>query len=187
MIVLALGVVLVSALHLIPALPEIKATVIARVGQRAYGPVFAMTSVVALAFIIVGWRMAEIVPVYEPAAWGRHVNFGLTLVGFVCLGIFLFRGSLRQRLRFPMGIAVLFWATGHLLANGDFRSLILFGGLLIYAILHMTIGMLQGVRPTPEIRSGHDFLAVMTGVALYGAMTQLHPILIGVPILSLPQ
>lgn len=187
MILLALGVALFSALHLIPALPELKATVIARVGQRAYGPVFGVASIVALALIVMGWRVSDFVPVYEPAAWGRHANFGLTLVGFICLGIFLFRGALRQRLRFPMGIAVLFWATGHLLANGDLRSLILFGGLLIYAILHMTIGMLQGVRPTPDIRGGHDFLAVMTGVALYGAMTQLHPILIGVPILSLPQ
>ncbi len=119
MILLALGVALFSALHLIPALPELKATVIARVGQRAYGPVFGVASIVALALIVMGWRVSDFVPVYEPAAWGRHANFGLTLVGFICLGIFLFRGALRQRLRFPMGIAVLFWATGHLLANGD--------------------------------------------------------------------
>lgn len=187
MILLALGVALFSALHLIPALPDLRAAVVARVGQRAYGPLFGSVSILALALVVMGWRMSDFVPVYEPAAWGRYANFGFTLVGFVCLGIFLFRGLLRQRLRFPMGIAVFFWATGHLLANGDMRSLILFGGFLIYAALHISIGALQGVRPTADIRSGHDFLAVMTGVALYGAMTQLHPTLIGVPILSLPQ
>ena len=185
MILLALGVLLLALQHLVAAVPALKGRVKESLGERAYGPVFGILSLVAAAIIVLGWRMSDFVPVYEPAPWGRHVNFGLTLIGFICLGIFLFRGSLRQRLRFPMALAVIFWATGHLFANGDMRSLILFGGLLAYALLHLAIGIANGVRPTPEVRNGHDLVSVLAGIALYGVMTQLHLVLIGVPVFNL--
>jgi uncharacterized membrane protein len=182
MILLALGVVLFAVLHLIPALPPAKAALVGRVGEKAYGPLYGSASVLALALIVAGWRWSPFIPVYEPASWGRYANYGMTLVAFLCLGIFLFRGKLRQTLRFPMGLAVLFWGTGHLLANGDLAGLILFGGFLAYALLHIAIGVAQGVRPSPDVRGGHDLLSLLAGVALYGVMTQLHPVLIGVPI-----
>ena len=185
MILLILGVGLLAAQHLVPALPRLKASVIARAGQRGYGPAFGIVSTLALALIVLGWRLSDFVPIYEPPAWGRHANFGLTFLAFLSLGMFLFRGRLRQALRFPMGIAVLLWSAGHLLANGDLRSLVLFGGMLASAILLIAIGVALGARPSPEVRGGHDLLSLVIGIALYGAMTQLHPVLTGVPILSL--
>ena len=110
----------------------------------------------------------------------------LTLIAFIFLGIFLFRGSWRQTVRFPMAFAAIFWASGHLLANGDLASIILFGGFLAYAVLHMVIGTLNGVRPSPVVRDGHNLLSVLGGIALYGVMTQLHMALIGVPVFQLP-
>ena len=182
---LALGVAVMAALHLGPAVPALKARVKATVGERAYGPVFGLASLAALALVVIGWRLTAFVPLYDPPSWGAHANFLLTFIGFLCLGIFLFRGSLRQTLRFPMGLAVIFWATGHLLANGDLASLILFGGFLVYAFLHIAIAAGQGIRPSPEIRQGHNLLSLLAGTALYGVMTQLHAALIGVPILVL--
>ncbi len=185
MILLALGVLITALLHLVAAVPALKGRIKRVTGARAYGPIFGIASLAGLLIIVLGWHMAAFVPVYDPPPWGCYANFALTLVAFICLGIFLFRGALRQRLRFPMAIAVIFWATGHLLANGDLRSLILFGGLLAYAVAHILIGSANGVRPTPEVRGGHDLLAVVMGVALYGVMTQLHGALIGVPVLAL--
>ena len=185
MIVLALGIVLFAVLHLVPVLPDVKVRLKGPVGERAYGPVYGIVSVIALALIVVGWRHAPFVAVYQPAWWGRYVNFGLTFLAFLCLGIFLFRGRLRQVLRFPMGIAVLLWGIGHLFANGDMAGLILFGGMMVYAALHIGWGLAQGVRPTPEVRDGHDLLSLMAGAALYGVMSQAHPLLIGVPIFLL--
>lgn len=185
MILLAFGVFAMAALHLVAAVPALKLRLKAAVGERAYGPVFGIASLVGITIIILGWRMSDFVFVYDPPEWGRHANYLLTLIAFICAGIFMFRGSLRQRLRFPMGIAVIFWATGHLLANGDLASLILFGGLLAYAIAHMVIGSANGVRPSPEVRNGHDLLSIVMGVALYAVMAQLHGALIGVPVFSL--
>lgn len=185
MMLLAFGVAVMAALHLIAALPAWKLRVKAKTGARLYGPLFGLASLAVLALIVAGWRASAFVPVYDPPAWGWLANFLLTFAGFLLFGVFLFRGSLRQRLRFPMGLAVIFWATGHLLANGDRRSLILFGGLAAYAIAHIAVGLLNGVRPSPDVRQGHDPLSLLAGAALYGVMTQLHPVLIGVPILTL--
>jgi len=185
MILLALGVLLTALMHLVAAVPAMKSRLKARVGEKAYGPVFGLASLIGIAIIVLGWRMSEFVPVYDPPEWGRHANYLLTLIAFVCLGIFIFRGSLRQKLRFPMALAAIFWAVGHLLANGDLRSLILFGGFLAYALAHLAIGLANGVRPLPDVRAGHDLLSVLIGIALYGVMAQLHGALIGVPVFQI--
>lgn len=185
MIVLAFGVVLFAVLHLVPANPGWKAAMKERTGDGAYGVVYGLLSVAAIGLIVLGWRLADFVPVYEPPYWGRHANFGLTLVAFLFLGIFLCRGRWRQKVRYPMGLAVVFWAGGHLLANGDRASVVLFGGLLAYALAHMAIAFTNGIRPTPEVRGGHDLLSLVAGLALYGVMSQLHAVLIGVPVWTL--
>ena len=185
MILLAIGVLFVALQHLAVAFPGARQRLEDQVGARAFGPVFGLTSLIGVAVIVLGWNLSGFVAVYDPPAWGRHANFAFMLVAFLCFGIFLFRGSLRQRLRFPMAYAAMFWASGHLLANGDLRSLILFGGLLAYAAAHLAIGIANGVRPSPEVRVGHDLISLLAGLALYGVMTQLHPILIGVPVFDI--
>jgi uncharacterized membrane protein len=186
MILLASGVLLTALMHLVAAVPSAKAALKSRVGDGAYGPVFGIASLIGIAIIVMGWRMADFVPVYDAPEWGRHANYLLTLIAFICLGIFIFRGSLRQKLRFPMAFAAIFWAVGHLLANGDLASIILFGGFLAYAVLHIAIGTANGVRPSPEVRGGHDLVSVLIGIALYGVMAQLHGALFGVPVFALP-
>ena len=185
MTTLAFGIVLFALLHGVAAIPQYKGYVKSRTGARWYGPVFGLASIFAIAVIVLGWRSSLLIPVYDPPPWGWYVNYALTFIAFLCVGIFLFRGSLRQRLRFPMGIATIFWAVGHLFANGDLASLILFGGMLWVAGAHIAVATINGVRPSPEVRIGHDGLSLIFGAALYGIMTQLHMVLIGVPIFAI--
>jgi uncharacterized membrane protein len=185
MILLAFGVLAFALLHLIPAIPAVKTRLQMQLGERRYGMIFGIGSVLTLMLIVLGWRMSDFVAVYDPPDWGRHVTFLFVAIAFIFLGIFIFRGRLRQTLRFPLAFGVIAWATGHLFANGDLASLILFGGLLLYAVLHLALGFANGLRPSPEIRQGHDALSIFIGLALYGAMTQMHPYLIGVPVLNL--
>lgn len=182
---LAAAVLAFSLVHLIPAVPAAKARLQERFG-RAYGPVFGIAVTGSLAMIVIGWRLSPFVPVYDPPLAARHATFALMFVAFLLLGIFLFRGRLRQRVRFPLAVAVILWSAGHLLANGDAASLVLFGGFLTYGIAHLCLGLLNGVRPSPDVRGGHDTLSLLAGTVLYIAMVQLHPMLIGVPILPLP-
>lgn len=184
MSLLALGVALFAVCHLTLALPEAKAALRRRFG-KAYGPGFGVISLLPLVLIVLGWRMAPFVPVYEVPSWGRIATFILVLFAFLCLSIFLFRGRLRQRLRLPLAWGVVFWAVGHLCSNGDLASIILFGGMLLYALAHLCLGFANGVRPSPDIRQGHDAISIVIGVALYGVFAQLHPLFTGVPVVTL--
>jgi uncharacterized membrane protein len=181
---LAFAVVLFAAIHLIPAFPAIKARLKDALGRK-YGMAFAIGSTLSLLLIVLGWRAADRSAVYDPPSWGFSANLALSFVAFLCIGIFLFRGKLRQILRLPMAIAVILWATGHLLANGDMASAILFGGLLAYGAIHLIAGLSQGFRPSPEVRQGHDVMSIFIGVALYGVMIQMHQFFPGVALFSI--
>ena len=184
MILLALGVVLFAACHLTLAFPHARENLRARLG-KFYGPAFGIASLIPLGLIILGWRMAPFSPVYDAPAWGKIATFALVLIAFLCLGIFMFRGTLRQKLRFPLALGVAFWSLGHLFSNGDAASLILFGGMLIYALAHFGLGIANGVRPSPEVRQGHDVISLIIGAALCGVFAQLHPVFTGVPVVTL--
>jgi uncharacterized membrane protein len=184
MILLALGVILFAACHLTLAMPSLRERWRARFG-KFYGPGFGLLSLLPLVLIVLGWRMSPFNPVYEAPSWGRMATFSLVLLAFLCLGIFLFRGSLRQRLRFPLALGAAFWALGHLFSNGDQASLVLFGGMLVYALAHFGLGIANGVRPSPEVRQGHDVISLIVGAALYGVFAQLHPLFTGVPVVTL--
>jgi uncharacterized membrane protein len=184
MILLGLGVILFAICHLPLAVPQAKDALRQRFGKYS-GLGFGLLSLVPLVLIILGWRMSPFVPIYDPPSWGRIVTFVLVLAGFLCLGVFLFRGRLRQVLRFPLAWGVVFWSVGHLFANGDAAGLIFFGGMLIYALAHLGLGVANNVRPSPVLRQGHDVISLLMGAALCGAATQLHPLFAGVPILPL--
>jgi uncharacterized membrane protein len=184
MILLGLGVVLFALCHLTLAVPSANDALRRRFG-KFHGPGFGLLSLLPLMLIVLGWRMSPFVPVYDLPSWGRIATFLLVLVAFVCLGIFLFRGSFRQRLRFPLAFAVVFWSLGHLLANGDAASLILFGGMLVYALAHFALGLANDIRPSPVVRQGHDVVSIVIGIALYGVVAQLHTLFTGVPVVTL--
>lgn len=181
---LGVSVALFSAIHLIPALPELKKKLQARFG-KAYGPGFGIAATATLLLIVLAWSQLPFEAVYEPYPWGRHANLLASLIAFCFVGIFFFRGKLRQFFRFPFAIAILFWATGHLLANGDRASIVLFGGLLVYALVYIMLALANKVFPSLEVRDGHDVLSLVFGVAAYIGMVQLHPVLIGVPVITI--
>ena len=181
---LAIAVALFAAIHLIPAVPALKQRLQARLGRK-YGMSFGLASVVTLVLIILAWPITDRSPVYDPPQWGWTANLVLSFFAFLLVGVFIFRGRLRQKLRLPLAIGVACWAVGHLLANGDAASVILFAGLLLYAVLHLVLGLAQGFRPSADVRQGHDILSLFTGVALYGVMIQLHAHIIGVPLFSI--
>ncbi len=183
-ILLFVAVTLFAVIHLIPAFPSLKDRLKGKLGKM-YGMLFAVGSILTLALIVFGWQIADREVIYDPPVWGFSANLALSFLAFLLLGVFLFRGKARQVLRLPLAMAVILWATGHLLANGDQASVILFGGMLVYAAVHLVAGFAQGFRPSPEIRQGHDIIALFVGVALYGVMIQMHQHVIGVALFSI--
>jgi uncharacterized membrane protein len=148
---------------------------------RGYLPAQIVTSLVLLVFVLWSYRGADRTLLYAPPEWGLIANFILSAIGFVCLGIFLFRGTARNVLRYPLAIGALFWGAGHLLSNGEVASVTLILGL-VAAIL--VSSFMKGTNPS-EVRQGHDLLGPMFGIAFYAVAVQMHQLLVGVPVFQL--
>jgi uncharacterized membrane protein len=184
MTLLASLLFLFGIIHINPAMPQWKAHAVQTFG-KAYGPIYGILTLLLFVAVIWAYRQAEPGFIYEPPTWGRHANFGITLLGFLCIGIFAFRGSWRNKLRYPMAIGVSLWALGHLLANGDQRSVLLFGGLAFIAILFAILKHNNVAFAPTEVRQGHNPLSLLGGLALYGIAAQLHYAVAGVPLVIL--
>ena len=84
-----------------------------------------------------------------------------------------------------MLVGVKLWALAHLLANGDLGSILLFGGILAWAVFDR-ISLKRRTDPgAPPIPIGgwrNDVVAVVVGTLVYLALAFVfHPLVIGVP------
>jgi uncharacterized membrane protein len=84
-------------------------------------------------------------------------------------------GRLRGKMRHPQLTAVKIWAVAHLLVNGDLSSIILFGGLLAWAVGSVILINRAGpwVRPQPG-DAKKDILLVVITLVLFAVMTAIH-------------
>lgn len=168
---LVLGLILWSAAHLFKrAMPDARA----RMGDAGRG-VVAVLLVVALVLMIIGYRGAPFDPVYYPAPWLTHVNNLLMIVAVFLFGMSATTGRLRGRLRHPMLGSVKVWALAHLLVNGDVASIILFGGMLAWAVSEVIVinKSEAWARPAPG-PAKKDIILVVTTVVAYAVMTGVH-------------
>ncbi len=184
MVLLATALFIFGVVHIIPAIPTWKTYAISVFG-KAYGAVYGILTLLLFAAVIWAFRLTNVAPLYEPPSWGRYANFGFTLLGFLCIGIFLFRGTWRNTLKYPMALGVGFWALGHMLANGDQRTTLLFAGLAGIALLFASLKHLNGLFIPSEERQGHNLISILGGIAIYGIASQLHNVVAGVPLVTL--
>jgi uncharacterized membrane protein len=135
MIVLALGVSLWAAIHFFPSVtPALRERLIDGVGHGPYRGLFSVDILISLALIIWGYRTADWIYVYDPPAWGVHANNTLMLLAIYLFGAGGARGWLATKLRHPMLTGAVVWGVAHLLANGDQASIVLFGGMALWAL-----------------------------------------------------
>lgn len=114
-----------------------------------------------------------------------YVHFIFSFIGFLCLGIYLCRGSWRNLLRAPLLLGVVFVALGHLVNSPSQFSLI---GKLVLLALSIGTYLMQSrkVKFVPsEIREGHNVFSLLVGAALFALTVQLHSVLFGVPVFQL--
>ena len=79
---------------------------------------------------------------------------------------------------------MLLWACAHLLANGDSRSLLLFGGFACWAVLEMfMISHREGSWQKQEAPSWTvELLGIALALAGIGGIILIHPWMTGMPI-----
>lgn len=170
MIVLILGLGLWVAGHLwrrwVPGIYDGLGT-----GARGVSALVIILSVVAM---VIGYKGAEFVPLWTPPALFTPLNNLLMLVAFYTYlttatrtGVVWLTGHLRH----PQLTGFKIWCLAHLLVNGDLASLMLFGGLLAWAVVEVVLINRQSgsgggdiARDTAPIKSRAVHLALVGGV-----------------------
>lgn len=172
MIWLIVGLLLWSGLHLMKRLaPKLR---------RGLGPsgkgLVAAGSLIGLVLMVIGYRMAEPRFLWAAPAWAFHLNNLLMLIAVLLLGLSHSKSRLRAKLRHPMLLAALVWAAAHLLVNGDLPSLILFGGLGLWALVQMLLINRAEPRyvPPANLTAKGDAIWLVASLVAFGAIGYLH-------------
>jgi len=153
MTLLIAGLILWTAAHFFQRIaPDFRASM----GNAGKG-VVAVLIIISVVMMVIGYRAAPVDIVFDAPGWGKPVNNLLMLVAVALIGMGSSKGRARAWLRHPMLTGLLVWAGAHLLVNGDQASILLFGGLAIWALVSMVmINRAQGPwqRPEPGPASG---------------------------------
>ena len=190
MSILILGIVLFGGIHLWSMLlPQSRDALKARLGEGPYKGLYSLVSAIGIGLVVWGFIRARSDGsgtdlVYEPALWTRHAAMLLVLLAFIVVGASHGKGYLKRWLQQPMSVGIGLWAVAHLLANGQVTDVVLFGAILIIAVLDIVLSTARGKIPrhVPQIRS--DIIAVVIGVILYAIfLFGFHPYILGVPII----
>ncbi len=147
----------------------------AELGDRGRGLV-AVLLLGSVALMVLGYRLWDADQAYDPPSWGRHANNLLMLIAVFLFGAGSSKGRARALMRHPMLTGLATWAVAHLLANGDWASVVLFGVLGLWSIGTMfVINAAEGPwdRPEPGPAS-KDLTLVIITLVIYGIIAGIH-------------
>lgn len=147
----------------------------AAMGDRGKGIVAAML-VLSVLLMVLGYRNAGYSSVYTPMAGMGHVNNTLMLIALYLYAVGGTKGVLYTRIRHPMLWGTVTFAVAHLLVNGSWAAIVLFGGIGVWALVEMVVINRSGpwVRPLAGRGIKGDAMALAGTVVLYGVIALLH-------------
>ena len=156
MTLILLGLALWTFLHLLPVLkPRFRSKLIKTLKPALYASTFSLGLIAAITLMSLGWRAMQPASLYQLPAWSTLPGTVLVLSGVVLFGFGFIRTlatNLKRPVRHLQLTGMAFWATGHLVLNGDNRAVLLFGGLLLWALTMMFFVNRrdgQWIRPAP--------------------------------------
>jgi uncharacterized membrane protein len=129
--------------------------------------------------MVLGYRAAEFIPIWYPPAFMVHVNNTLMLLAFWIYGSGAAKGAKvwpGYRMRHPQLTGFKIWAFAHLLVNGDLASIVLFGGLLAWAVGSVILINKADPNWTPSAHAGAQGYirhAVITAV-IFAVVVGIH-------------
>ncbi|MDZ4088891.1 MAG: NnrU family protein [Tabrizicola sp.] len=132
--------------------------------------------------MVIGYRGVEQIDLWYPPAFLTHVNNLLMLFAVYLYAASGMKTRITRVIRHPQLTAVKTWAVAHLLVNGDLASVILFGGLLAWAVVEVILinkAVPRGPLPEPA-SAGKEVGAVLGAVVVLVAIMLVHNWL-GVP------
>lgn len=181
---LLMGILLWSGVHYIPGfMPNVKEKMIEVLGN-AYRGVFALLIITSIVLIVLGWKSAEVEVLYDPIIDAQGVSVAM-LITFFLFASAHGAGNVKRFLRHPMLTGVIIWGGAHLLANGENRSIVLFAGMIIWAVSEIIIinkreGAYEAPGPAPIMK---DVIKGLIALVVFSVVVFAHPYIAGVPVM----
>lgn len=172
MTLIVLGLALWWGTHLFKRLAPERRAVMGDAG-KGLATVGILAGVVLM---VIGYRGHEAPDLWYPPAFLTHVNNLLMLLAFYLYAASGMKTRITAVIRHPQLTAVKAWAVAHLLVNGDLASVILFGGLLGWAVVEVIV--INRVEPRPAAPApaalGKEVGALVGAVVVFGAVAWAH-------------
>ena len=180
-ILLVLGLLLWTGAHLFRAVnPAGRAALQDRLGDASKG-IFALLILASVGLMILGYRATPFVPVWTPPEFFTHINNLLMIVAFYMYlttatapGTAFVMGNLKN----PQLTGFKVWTVAHLLVNGDLAAILLFGGLLAWAVAEVIFSKrVKGLvdRSNAKIKSPWVHLGLV--IVAFAAVAGIHTLL----------
>ena len=186
MLLLVFGLIIWSTAHLLPAAGAYKRKkLMAKIGVVPYKVGFALTIVGSIVLMVLGWRSINPAQLYILPEWVKYITYLFVLEAFILFVAAQLKTNIKRILRHPQLTGLVFWSIGHLLVNGDSRSLTLFVGLLLWAKLQIIFtNKRDGKRVLPDkVPLKNDLIVVAGGVVVFMVFLFAHPYITGVSII----
>lgn len=186
MILLTLGVLLFTLTHLYPCFaPDHRIRLRERLGEHRYKGLFSLVLFIGIACIIAGWRTSSPLPLYFLPAWGPTLMMAVMPIALILFCSGQGPNHLRRWLVHPQLLGTLLWAGAHLAVNSEARSLVLFGGIGLWALVSIVwISVRDWQRyPRPAANWYGTGLSVGAGLVLTALLIFWgHGMLTGIPL-----
>jgi uncharacterized membrane protein len=163
-------------LHSLPAVPTIRSGIILHVGRPFYFVCYSLASTLALVWLFSAALALDYIPLWELRPWHAAITFVLApLGGFLVIAGLLspnplsisirssgVPGAITRISRHPVLWGFAMWAIGHIAANGDLRSLLLFGGFALFAL-----GAIPVAERRAKRRLGENWAILSAGTSVW--------------------
>ncbi len=169
MTLLILGLLLWWGAHLFKrVLPGPRAAM----GMAGKG-LMALLLLLSIVLMVKGYRGAEVIQLWNPPRFLIGINNLLMVLAVYLFVASIIEGWIARKIRHKQLTAVKVWAIAHLLVNGDVASIVLFGGLLAWAVVTVIVlnrAQREWERPAPASATKEAVLAGVTVVLVVGIM-----------------
>ena len=216
-IIYAVAIFLFFLTHSIPVRPANKARIVHLMGRRGFTLGYSALSIAALSLVIIAANRAPIVQLWPWAPWQNHVTLLAMAVATTIAALAIARpnplsfGGRNNHLfdpqapgivgwiRHPLLMALLLWALGHLVPNGNLAHVILFGVFGGFSILAMKLfdrrkkrmlgeaewqGLTEKVAKAPFWSIPQSWVdlgfRIAAGGLVFLLLLKLHPVALGV-------
>ncbi|MGH1458813.1 MAG: NnrU family protein [Paracoccaceae bacterium] len=172
MTLLVLGIAIWIGAHLLKRLaPDLRAGM----GEKRGRGIIALALFASLALMIIGFRGAPHIDLWYPPAFFIHINNLLMLLAVFLFAVSESKGALRAKIKHPQLYAVKTWAVAHLLVNGDLASVLLFGGMLFWAVVSVILINRSGdFVPKEAGPAKRDIITVVATLVVYAVIVAIH-------------